>query len=159
MINSIELIISSLLRDLIVKGSKAEIHIKNVTGVADTITADTTNNLQGMQTENADMCCTPPGMCMATTDVVAVGKRLVYGHLGTRHRFALIVYLLSQTHDLLIKQNCCTYRELLYKNVHIQCDPGQISRGVKSVCCMLGQTSWNLGLFSSGKGMVTGILL
>ncbi|XP_075166674.1 meiotic W68 [Haematobia irritans] len=199
MINSIESLINSLLRDLILKGPNTEIHIKNnnmvtvghdnngdddddddggddnddnVIAAANPVQEELTQRGQGRRRrQKRSNATTYRCLNNLPTDVLPnnepideeeeeqeVHERLVYGHRGHRQRIAMLIFTLAETHDLLLNRSSCTYRELFYKNTHMTCTTVQVNKAVKDVCSLLGQTSWNLGIFSSGKGMIAGPL-
>lgn len=144
MINNIEVLINSLLRDLLVQGPNAEVRIRKNTMVAHPESRQGRHNLN-MYSNN--LCITDDAFAM---------ESIVYGHLRKRQRLAMLIFVLSEIHELLVSRNCCTYRELYYKCVYMDCSQRQIIKSVQDASQLLGQTSWNLGIFSSGKGMVTG---
>ncbi|XP_013100333.2 meiotic recombination protein W68 [Stomoxys calcitrans] len=163
MINSIESLINSLLRDLLLRGPNTEIRIKN-SSRNNMVTVGEQQDENDHSDDNGGgnptyRCSHNLQSDVSPNDNDEVVETLIYGRRTHRQRIAMILFTLAQTHDLLLNRRCCTYRELLYKNNHMASNMLHINRAVQDVCCLLNQTSWNLGIFSSGKGLIAGPLL
>ncbi|XP_073811847.1 meiotic W68 [Musca autumnalis] len=147
-----------------------EIHIRKqndmlpmMTGAADDGTNINIVNHMGTNNDGGDNIC----LNNFVTDVFTMEQRrqtaveverLVYGNRNNRKRIALLLHVMAEVHDLLLTHSSCTYRELYYKNIYLPCNMLQINKAVDDVGSLLGQTSWNMGVFGSGKGMIAGPL-
>ncbi|XP_011294386.2 meiotic recombination protein W68 [Musca domestica] len=167
MINNIEVLINSWLRDLILWGPNMEIYITRndmltMTGAA--AVGSGIVNLLGatgdnicLSNFNTDVFTMVEGR-QAAAPSTSVMERLVYGNRSNRKRMAILLYVMAEIHDLLLRHSSCTYRELYYRNIYLPCNVWQINKAVEDVASVLGQTPWNMGVFGTGKGMIAGPL-
>lgn len=166
MINNIEVLINSWLRDLILWGPNMEIYITRndmltMTGAA--AVGSGIVNLLGatgdnicLSNFNTDVFTMVEGRQAAAAPSTSVVERLVYGNRSNRKRMAILLYVMAEIHDLLLRHSSCTYRELYYRNIYLPCNVWQINKAVEDVASVLGQTPWNMGVFGTGKGMIAG---
>lgn len=89
-----------------------------------------------------------------------INRKLYYSSKCGKRRFALLLYVLAEVHNLCLYRSYCTYRQLYYRNIEIIGSTRlQIYRAVSDACCVLNTTSWNLGIFAAGKCFVTGMTM
>ncbi|XP_023293846.2 meiotic recombination protein W68 [Lucilia cuprina] len=161
MLNKIENLITLLLNDFLSQGYKTEICLNN---------SNINNNNNELEVnDNTFYTCGNERQTTAITtstlerSLVSVTTlsldKLYYGRLCSRKRFASFLYVLAEVHDLFLSRSHCTYRQLYYRNVNIECTTLQIQCAVNDVCQALGTTSWNLGIFAAGKCFISGPLL
>ena len=89
-----------------------------------------------------------------------IKRKLCYWSMCSRKRFALFLFVLAEVHELCLYRSYCTYRQLYYRNVEIiGSTRHQIYKAVADACSVLNSTSWNLGIFSTGKCFVAGMII
>ncbi|XP_065369642.1 meiotic recombination protein W68 [Calliphora vicina] len=154
MINRIESLITSLLNDFLSQGYETEICLnvnnRNYNNINN-------NNSKFYTCDNEQR--TAIGTSLVSASAASSLDKLYYGRLCSRQRFASFLYVLAEVHDLFLSRSHCTYRQLYYRNVDIECNTLQIQCAVNDVCQALGSTSWNLGIFAAGKCFISGPLL
>ncbi|XP_055528077.1 uncharacterized protein LOC129720614 [Wyeomyia smithii] len=75
-----------------------------------------------------------------------------------KHRFKLVMFLLSEIFKLLATQSSCTKRELYYRDPNLTGNQTKMEEGLRDVCFLLNADPWELNIFASSKGLVAGPL-
>lgn len=83
-------------------------------------------------------------------------KTINFHHKNGKHRFVLIVFLLSEIFKLLAHGSCCTKRELYYRDPEITQNPRHVDDALRDVCFLLKADLWELNVFSSSNGLIAG---
>ncbi|KAF4522490.1 hypothetical protein B566_EDAN002575 [Ephemera danica] len=81
-----------------------------------------------------------------------------FSHAPSRPKLLLMVRLLEKIHELLQNEGTVTQRELYYQ-MSLQCKQNTMGIALRDVCSLLDASPWELGILSSGKGLVSGPLL
>jgi meiotic recombination protein SPO11 len=76
----------------------------------------------------------------------------------SQDNFANIVHILGKVYSLLANSDTCTIRELYYQDVKIMQSKSAVDSAIRSICCLLDASPWELGLMSTSKGLVAGSL-
>lgn len=66
--------------------------------------------------------------------------------------------MLNEIHEMLSTNAKCTLRELYYKNVNVTQKQENVNEALKTICCLLDATPWELGVLSTSKGLIAGPL-
>ncbi|XP_037948707.1 meiotic recombination protein W68 [Teleopsis dalmanni] len=87
-----------------------------------------------------------------------VFSEIKYNQARSRYRLSIILYILAEVHQHLLQSSTSMFRELFYKNPVFTRNQTNIYRAVHDVCGILQTSPWNLGIFSSGKGLIAGAI-
>ncbi|EDW01879.1 GH20206 [Drosophila grimshawi] len=83
-------------------------------------------------------------------------RKVVYNRRYSRHRFCLIVYLLTEIHRLQVFGGSCTVRGLYYQDPQTIRSQSYIVAAKLDVCRMLNTSPVYLGIRSAAKGLISG---
>lgn len=151
MINRIENLITKLINDFLSQGIQTEICLNNYNASISSGNTNLNHN-EVKVNENNYIDISDNGQRTSTSF-----KKLYYCRFYSRQRFASLLFVIAEVHELFLARSHCTLRQLYYRNVDIECNTLQIERAVIDACQALGTTSWNLGIFAAGKCFVSGI--
>ncbi|CAO1395302.1 unnamed protein product [Diamesa tonsa] len=72
--------------------------------------------------------------------------------------FTVVLHILCEIYKLLSQNSTCTKRELYYRDVELLQNMGTVERALNDISLLFNVQPWELGVFSSSKGLVAGNL-
>ncbi|XP_053686922.1 meiotic recombination protein SPO11 isoform X2 [Sabethes cyaneus] len=85
-------------------------------------------------------------------------KTIRFHSKNGKHRFMLVMFLLTEIFKLLASQSSCTKRELYYRDPKLTRNQRHVDEGLRDICSLLKADPWELKVFASSKGLVAGPL-
>ncbi|XP_050439053.1 meiotic recombination protein SPO11 [Adelges cooleyi] len=99
-----------------------------------------------------------PNDCLTNKSFMST-KKCMFNLKRSRRKFTIMIYILSKIYQNITTHNACTTRELYYGNTILFQNNLNVRKALINICCLLGTTSWNLGITLTSSGLVAGDLI
>ncbi|CRK91310.1 CLUMA_CG004984, isoform A, partial [Clunio marinus] len=85
-------------------------------------------------------------------------KSISFGNKLSEKTFTIVTVVLCEIYKMLQRNLTCTKRELYYRDVELFKSQVNVNKALDTICSMLNVQEFELGIFSSSKGLVAGDL-
>ncbi|CAO1408922.1 unnamed protein product [Diamesa hyperborea] len=85
-------------------------------------------------------------------------KSISLTNKNSERYFTVVLHILCEIYKLLSQNSTCTKRELYYRDVELLQNMGTVERALNDISLLFNVQPWELGVFSSSKGLVAGNL-
>lgn len=86
-------------------------------------------------------------------------RSISFSNKNSERTFTIISAVACEIYVMLSRNVMCSKRELYYRDVELYRNQANVNKAVETLCAMLDLQEFELGIFSSSKGLVAGDLI